>query len=575
MFTYEKSIKTKYGTYIYLFLARSKRVNGKSKRVCEINLGRIDSLDANLPLIKRRFSKTIPLARELHFGLVTSLYSICDEIKLIDLIDRCVDKRELGFSVGTYITVLAINRAVNLNSKSKVQDWFEKTTLSQHFPSISDALSPQNIWNQMVYLDQATIRKIEELLCKELIGRYKIQIDCLLFDPTNFFTYIRDYKKNTIARRGHNKKKRDDLRQINMSLLVTRNECNLPLMHETYEGNIPDVTHFKDALVLMNERFKALGLEIPTITLVFDKGNNSEDAYKALDAQSIHFVSSVRPSMKKVKDLIAIPLSEYELLWTKEDNKKVLGYRTTTDLYLGKGHENTLIATFDEDTCALQEHGLDVNIAKATSALQDFNTTMLNTKPQWKDPKKVAEKINRDILTNADLRSLVVYSLDMIDDGLRLSWRIDDDARGEIVKELGKTFIFTNRNEWSMVDIVKTYRDQKGVEDQFKEFNKRNRISVMPMYHWTNQKIRVHVFISVLALLISNLLHRTITNGGIKYSLDDCFDTLEEIKEIHLHYDDGYPPDITYTRMSKKQESISDILNLARFMRAGSGVVQK
>jgi transposase len=574
MYTYEKNIKTKNGTYTYVYLAHSERVNGVSKRVWEVNLGRKDDLKTNLPLIKRRLSKTPPEEQDFQFGLVTALYSICEDIDLINIIDRCVDKREQGFSVGNYLAILAINRAVALNSKARVQKWFDKTTLSRQFPNMSDALTPQNIWNQMDHLDQVNIRRIEELLCKEVVAKFNIKLDCFLFDPTNFFTYIRDHEKNTIARRGHNKKKRNDLRQINVSLMVTRNDCNVPVMHETYEGNVPDVTHFKDAVQLMKSRFNALGLELPTITLVFDKGNNSEIAYNLLNAKQMHFVSSVRPSLTKVKPLLSVPLSEYELLWKKENGRKVSGYRVTTDLYLGKKHENTLIVTFDGDTYALQKYNLDERIAKATSALQAFATTTLNTKSQWKDPKKVAKKVNRDILASKELRSLVVYSLVANGDDLQLTWRIDDDARKMAMRELGKTIIFSDRNEWSLVDIVKTYRSQKGVEEQFKKLNKRNELSVMPMYHWTDQKIRVHVLISVLALLISNLLYRKMEAGGITESQEECFTELKDIKEIRSYYDDGYPPDIKYTRMSTIQKKVSTLLDLKRFMKPGSGVVQ-
>jgi transposase len=288
----------------------------------------------------------------------------------------------------------------------------------------------------------------------------------------------------------------------------------------------------------------------------------------------MHFVSSVRPSLTKVKPLLSVPLSEYELLWKKENGRKVSGYRVTTDLYLGKKHENTLIVTFDGDTYALQKYNLDERIAKATSALQAFATTTLNTKSQWKDPKKVAKKVNRDILASKELRSLVVYSLVANGDDLQLTWRIDDDARKMAMRELGKTIIFSDRNEWSLVDIVKTYRSQKGVEEQFKKLNKRNELSVMPMYHWTDQKIRVHVLISVLALLISNLLYRKMEAGGITESQEECFTELKDIKEIRSYYDDGYPPDIKYTRMSTIQKKVSTLLDLKRFMKPGSGVVQ-
>ena len=307
-----------------------------------------------------------------YLTLCFTLTSISKEIKLIEIINECTVKREQGFSVGEYITLLAINCAVTLNSKSQVRKWFDKTTLSRDFPGISESLTTQNILNQMGYLEQEIIRCIEEKVCKKVYSEYGLKSDCFLFDPTNFFTYIREYKKNTIAQQGHNKKKRNDLRQVSMSLLVTQDECNVPLMHETYEGNVSDALYFKQVLALMERRFTAIGLELPEITLVFDKGNNSEDAYKFLDSKRIHFVSSIRPSMNVSKPLLDIPLSKYEELWTKKNGRKVFGYQTTTTVYLGKGNQNILIFTFDEDTFALQEHNLDEGINKAVLKLEEF-----------------------------------------------------------------------------------------------------------------------------------------------------------------------------------------------------------
>ena len=186
----------------------------------------------------------------------------------------------------------------------------------------------------------------------------------------------------------------------------------------------------------------------------------------------------------------------------------MFGYRTTTTAYLGKGKQNTLIATFDENTFALQEHNLDERIAKVILKLDEFVKNQLNNKPQWKAPEKVALKIDRDILKTQKLRTIIVFSIEKINNGLKLTWKIDVNAREEYLKHLGKSIILSDRNEWSTLEIVKTYRAQIKVEQQFKELNKRGRISVMPMYVWTDEMIRVHVFISVLALLLSNLLYQ-------------------------------------------------------------------
>ena len=576
MFIYEKTIKSKYGDYTYIFLAHSKRVNGKSKRIWEVNLGRKDKIEENLPYISRKLSNKLPEARELQFGLVSALYAVCQDLGLARIVNRCVDKRDQGLSVGDCVVILAINRAVALNSKSRIQEWFAETTLSYHFPGLIDSLTPQNIWNQMGYLDQGTIRQIEEHACKFVFSNLNLKSDCFLFDPTNFFTYIREHDKNTIAKRGKNKKKRNELRQVNMSLLVTRGDCNIPVMHETYNGNIADPTHFRDVLKLMTRRFKSIGLQLPDLTLVFDKGNNSEDAYNFIEKNEMYFVSSVRPSMVGVKSLVDVPLEMFEVLWAKKGKESdVLGYRTTTDLYFEKGTSNTLVVTYDKETRALQEHGLQKKLDAALNMLNEFIETKLNSSDHWRSIDKVRNKINRDFLKNKRLKTLVTVIITNETKGLHVELEINLEALAKEKKALGKSFIFSNRNSWTTHDIVRLYRDQQGVEDQFKEFNNRDRISILPMYHWTDQKIRAHFYISNLALLLTNFLHKKLKLAGITNSKDGCLKALSGIKEIHLHHDDGHPPDVVYTRKSKLQKALHDVLDLGRFERGGFGVVKK
>ena len=51
---------------------------------------------------------------------------------------------------------------------------------------------------------------------------------------------------------GHSKDGRK-LRQVNLSLLITKKE-GIPLWHDTYEGNINDVTEFKNFIKTLTER---------------------------------------------------------------------------------------------------------------------------------------------------------------------------------------------------------------------------------------------------------------------------------------------------------------------------------
>jgi transposase len=88
------------------------------------------------------------------------------------------------------------------------------------------------------------------------------------------------------------------------------------------------------------------------------------------------------------------------------------------------------------------------------------------------------------------------------------------------------------------------------------------------LHHWTDQKIRVHAFYCVLALLLSSLLRRTLAQKGIELSIVKIFETLEGIKEVALINRDARSktrPIIAYSRLSPLQKRVVDALDLTRF----------
>ena len=56
-------------------------------------------------------------------------------------------------------------------------------------------------------------------------------------------------------------------------------------------------------------------------------------------------------------------------------------------------------------------------------------------------------------------------------------------------------------------------------------------VSWRPLPHWTDQKIRVHAFYCVLALLLSSLLRRTLAQKGIDLSIVKTLTTLSRSRK--------------------------------------------
>jgi len=102
----------------------------------------------------------------------------------------------------------------------------------------------------------------------------------------------------------------------------------------------------------------------------------------------------------------------------------------------------------------------------------------------------------------------------------------------------GKRILFTNR-DWPVPDVVAAYRCQSDAECGFRQPKDPHVVWFSPMRHWTDSKIRVHVFYCVLALTIAHLMRRHADQAGLRMSVRELLDQLAGIEETVLLYHDG------------------------------------
>ena len=217
-----------------------------------------------------------PLETEVAaFGDSAALFGIAQRLDLIQLLDSTLPhKPRQGISPGQYLLLAAINRAVSPTSKLQFADWYKQTALTRLLPADPAVLSSQNFWNHMDRITADHVLDCEKQITQRLIQRFQLDLRSLVYDGTNFFTYINTRTPAELPQRGHNKQKRNDLRQVNLGPMVSA-DFHIPLFHKVYAGNINDSTEFR------------------TITLVFDKGNNSEETFASLESTALHFVESL------------------------------------------------------------------------------------------------------------------------------------------------------------------------------------------------------------------------------------------------------------------------------------------
>ncbi len=307
----------------YYYARECKRVNGKPKIVRTIYLGSADDL------IAAALQQQQDLAPKPHsvdiaaFGDVMALYDLAQHIGLVPLIDRHIPKRSQGLSVGQYLLLAVINRAVHPTSKLRFADWYRTTALPRFLPAAADQLSSQSFWNHLDFVEEQHIAAAERELSQRLIEQFQLSLRTLAYDGTNFFTFIDTCTEGQLPQRGHNKQKRNDLRQVSLGMLVST-DFHIPLFHKVYAGNVPDCTIFQTITEELRVRYQELARTCEHITLIFDKGNNGDQAFQTVDATDFHFIGSLVPSHHA--DLLDVPRSRYQPL-SGERLKDVRAYR--------------------------------------------------------------------------------------------------------------------------------------------------------------------------------------------------------------------------------------------------------
>ncbi|EQD28099.1 transposase-like protein, partial [mine drainage metagenome] len=121
----------------------------------------------------------------------------------------------------------------------------------------------------------------------------------------------------------------------------------------------------------------------------------------------------------------------------------------------------------------------------------------------------------------------------------RLRFAVNEAARAALEEELfGKRILFTDKTveQADTATIVAEYRSQETVEGDFRQMKDPKVVSFSPMFHWTEQKIRVHVVYCVLALMVAKLMVREADRAGMHLSVRELLTTLAGIEETVLLY---------------------------------------
>ena len=553
----------------YYYYSKWGWVNGKCRRIWQKYLGKLEDIAKAV-----EGGGPAPLHAEVfRWGLPEALWRECCRAEVVETTDGLCPKRDQGLSVGEYLAVAALNRAICPSSKRSLWDWFSQTVLLRHFPQASKpALASQRFWDHMDRIDGDQPLAIWRRIVKGVVKREAIDLSSVCYDGTNFYTFIDTFNMRCeTAKRGKNKQGRDNLRQVSYALFCSA-DGQFPLFYDVYEGNRNDAKQFPLMLRKFHRFFQELvegGCTTPDTTLIFDRGNNSADNFELLDALEVSFVGSVKLDEHKElagrsnDDPAFVPCEDPALEGTKafRVEKKV------------NGRDRTLVVTYNQNLFNAQWLTVQNDISRAMDKLASLKQKLEDRaqgilKGGGAPTKEGVEKQCRRILRRQYMKRVIRFAATQGSDGIpRLEYGVDSQALQELSNTyLGKNILITGRAGWDNEKIIEAYRSQFLIEDVFKEMKDRSTGNWWPLFHWTQSKVQVHGLYCTIAVLLRALLLRRVRQAGLRVSMKRLLSELDAIREVVNIYPRkrGQKTASTQTVLTKTSELQQNLMSILR-----------
>jgi hypothetical protein len=333
----------------YWYLRETERADGKVRVKWQKYLGTPEAIKERLDAATSA-SEPVRLITE-SYGAVFIACALERRLGTIELIDSIVPrhKNEVGPTIGEYFFYAWANRLIEPKSKRGLEDWYRATAIQHIRPVDLSQLTSQRYWEKWERVSADAVEKIGEAFLKKIWSDQQVPPECVLFDTTNYFTYMSSHTDSDLAQRGHNKAGKHQLRQVGVGLLVDRN-TQLPLYYRAYEGNKHDSNLFHEVIDEMFGALCGFNKTKQRLTVVFDKGMNSDENIEFIDeATRIHFITTYSPYF--VEDLAATDIKKFSPLAIRgniqkeKDGRpadKMSAFRTEYELW---GKQRTVVVT--------------------------------------------------------------------------------------------------------------------------------------------------------------------------------------------------------------------------------------
>ena len=508
--------------------------------------------DINEYTIKNLKTKTIDnssKAKNLGYVALREIYKELDLERFFNSKNKIL---KVQFDLNKIFSLLIYSRILYPGSKKETFEGKDR------FFESFDGFELQDVYRSLDYFNQYK-EEIEALLWNSTKERYKRNTDNLYYDCTNYYfeinyndTDLVDEEGNIIEKgyrkRGPEKNHRPDP-IIEMGLLM--DSSNIPLSFDLFPGNESE----KLSLLPITRKTK-INCKIGRTVIVADRGLNTSDNIYFLAGKNHNsnldgyiYGQSVRGADEEFKRWV-LDQKDYiqEIVRTENGSPETFRQMIFEDNKL-KGYEKKNVIFKHKSRIYPKEINvtIDQNTKKKTKVRTDQKQMVYYSQKyadkQKRDRNLMIERA-RDLIAHPQKYNRVTASgsasyinnikfdksTGAIPDGLSLSLNLEKIMEEE--KYDGYYSIVTSELNMSDQELRNKYRGLSKIEETFKIT--KSDLNARPVLVWTKEHIESHFLTCFVALVITRLLEKKLSN---KYSIRKIINSMKQYNSIPIEHD--------------------------------------
>ena len=515
----------------YLALAHNQRVGATTKANVLLNLGREDRLDPDgLRRLVRSINRYLGepdtdgtdaaaatgtdgaaegprLIASRPAGAAWLLDGLWKALDVDNALRKVLGGRRFGTDVERVLFALVANRAIDPTSKLAAAEWAGHDVT---IPGLEGMDDDQAYRAMDLLIEADTDASVQEAVFFAVADLLNLEVDLLFFDTTSTY-FERDTEDTTtdgepgFRRYGHSKDHRRDLPQIVIGLAVTRE--GIPVRCWCWPGNTADqaiLPEVKDGL---------RGWRLGRVVTVVDRGFSSEANLAYPRRAGGHYIAGER--MRDGSAHAADALSRQGRYQAVRDNPRVK--EVTLDSTPGV----RWIICHNPEEAERDQANREAAIARITSELDRITTARTRAREQARTRCAGAASMSATARRKAEHRAELDEAAHLkAECALRehpaLGRWLRQTPSGRLVLDRakitaearldGKYLLSTSDPDLSSEDVALGHKNPLEAERGFRDL--KSTIELRPVFHRLEPRIRAHVLLCWLALLLIRVAER-------------------------------------------------------------------